>query len=135
MPNKRNRSSNSPTSGLKLSDKDKVDVTCDDQFVKGLEILMDKAKYDLKRSKKLLKKGKYYNELCEMTVTELDICQKSYMKVCSYAYQLSIINDDPDILYASAIGEAVSISTEENPFTADALSTTIDLEEEEVKRK
>ena len=35
---------------------EEVLVTCDDEFVKGLKILMNKAKSDLKRSKELLVK-------------------------------------------------------------------------------
>jgi len=100
---KRNRYSNSPTVGLSLSNDDVVEVTCDDEFVKGLEILMDKANYDLKRSKELLGKAKVFNELCEMTVQELNICQKSYMKVCTYSYQMNIMNDDYEFLYVSVI--------------------------------
>ena len=125
---KRNRYSNSPTVGLSLSNDDVVEVTCDDEFVKGLEILMDKAIYDLKRSKELLGKAKVFNELCEMTVQELNICQKSYMKVCTYAYQMNIMNDDPEFLYASAIGNALSITNDQNDATASVLSTAIDLE-------
>ena len=73
---------------------------------------MNKAKSDLKRSQQLLVKVSDYNDLCEMTVKELNICQKSYMKVCNYAYKMNIINADPAINFASAIGTAVSISTD-----------------------
>ena len=69
MSNKRNKASESPKASSALGDKDDEDfgVTCDDEFVKGLEILMNKAKYDLKRSESLLGKVNDYKELCEIT--------------------------------------------------------------------
>ena len=48
-----------------------------------------------------------------MTVNELNICQGSYMKVCTYAYKMNIIN-------ASAIGTAVTISSDTTAVTAAA---------------
>jgi hypothetical protein len=127
MSNKRNKASESPKASSALGDKDDEDfgVTCDDEFVKGLEILMNKAKYDLKRSESLLGKVNDYKELCEMTVQELNICQTSYMKVCSYAYKMRIINADPEIRYASAIGDAVRITTDKTDVTASLPSTDL----------
>jgi len=135
MSNKRNKSSHSPTASLALGDKDNEDfgVTCDDEFVKGLEILMNKAKYDLKRSEELLGRVNDYKALCEMTVQELNICHKSYMKVCSYAYKMSIINADSEIHYASAIGDAVSITTDKTDGTAFRLSAATDLDNNKPK--
>ena len=126
MSFKKYRSSNSPTYMEHKEEKIKetIDdeeyvVFCDDEFVKGLEILMDKAKYDLKRSEEFLGNVKDYKELCDMTIRELNICQKSYMKVCTFAYRMSIINTDPEINFASAIGKAVSITTDTTAVTAD----------------
>jgi len=110
---------------METKDDKKVMVSCDDEFVVGLDNLINKANYDLKRSKKLLGKVKEYKELCEMIVEELNICKNSYMKVCSYAYQVNIINNDPEINYASAIGDALIITTDTINVTA-ALSSVAD---------
>jgi hypothetical protein len=125
MRSKKNLNSYSAKVDFSLSNDEEIEVTCDDEFVKGLEILMNKANYDLKRSKELLGKGEVYKALCELTIQELNTCQKSYMKVCNYAYKMRIMNDDPDIHYASVIGDAVSITTDQNDVTT---STAIDLE-------
>ena len=112
--NKRNRSSNSKST----KDAEELIVNCDDEFVIGLDNLIDKAKYDLKRSEEFLTKVKEYQKLCHMTLKELNNCKVSYMKVVTYAYSMSIINADPEIHYASAIGEAVRITTDTTVITA-----------------
>jgi len=111
---KRNRSINSPTeeqNNNEVKDAEEDLVNCDDEFVVGLDILINKANNDLKRSQEFLSKVSEYQNLCQMTLKELHNCKKSYMKVVTYAYKMSIINSDPEIHYASAIGNAVSITT------------------------
>ena len=109
---------------IEAIDDEEYVVFCDDEFVKGLEILMDKAKYDLKRSEEFFRKVKEYKELCEKTVRELNICQKSFMKVCTYANRISIINADPEINFSSAIGNSVSKTTDTADVTAAAHTAT-----------
>ena len=93
-------------------------VNCDDEFVIGLDILIEKANYDLKRSNEFLSRVKEYKKLCQMTLKELHNSKMSYMKVVTYAYKMSIINGDPEIHYASAIGDAVRITTDTTAITA-----------------
>jgi hypothetical protein len=118
-------SSNRPSKRTRYSRLKEIVVTCDDEFVVGLDNLIDKANYDLNRSKELLGKVKDYKELCGKIVEELNICRKSYIKVCGYAYQMSIINTDPEINYVSSIGNAVIITSDTTTDTA-ALSSVAD---------
>jgi hypothetical protein len=105
--------SNLITSGEHIEsedEKDDVDITFDgDELIQRLDILMDKAEKDLQRSKYLLGKVEGYHRICTKAVKHLKICRRSFVKVIKYSYQMKIRNDDYEIDYASAIGDAASV--------------------------
>ena len=107
-------------------EKDDVDITFDgDELIQRLDILMDKAEKDLERSKYLLGKVEGYHRICTKAVKHLKICRRSFVKVIKYSYQMKIRNDDYEIDYASAIGDAASVDfTDVTHVTTTTTTTT-----------
>ena len=67
----------------------------DDEFIKNLDSLLVKSEADLKRSKDLLANVKQHEDLCAKTVKELKNTKKSYIKVCTYAFYMNVVNIVP----------------------------------------